>query len=97
MLDPIDQRRVSELKDGMIKWLEHDSDPVLLRERLAAMAHTLQATLCLPSTRAAVPNASALEVLMRAIGHDIEGDPNMKAYVKQKLEVGYNYLKSNLA
>ena len=90
------QRRVRDLCEKYRKELEQDDDPVRLRERLAAMAHALQITLCLPSSRRAAPHAASLEVLMRAVAHDIEGDVSSTSYVREKLGVGYRSLMGNL-
>lgn len=79
------------------KWIEElglDADPVSVRNHLAAMAHAIQATLSMPSLKSVVPHADGIEVLMRAVAHQIEGDPSMKGYVKEKLDIGYRYLST---
>jgi hypothetical protein len=74
-------------------------DPQSLCEKLAAMAHALQMVLTRcshHSIRQAVPHASALEVIMRAVAYAIEGKPDMESYIKQKLDVGYHHLLAEL-
>ena len=89
-------RRILDQRDAIVKELEKDTDPQALRERLAAMAGALQMTLCLPTTRKAVPHAAALEVLMRAVAHDIAGDPADRHYVREKLDFGYSCMLGEL-
>lgn len=54
---------------------------------LAAMAYVLQEELTI--SERAVPHASALEIIMRAVAHDIAGDPAMRNYVREKMQIGY--------
>ncbi len=85
-------RDILDLRDKWIKELEKDTDPDSVRNRLAGMAHALQMALSMPSMRSVVPNAGGIEILMRAVAHEIEGDPSMKGYVREKLDIGYQYL-----
>lgn len=87
-------RNILDLRDKWVEELELDTDPVSIRNRLAGMAHAIQATLSLPSMRSVVPNADGIEILMRAVAHEIEGDPSMKGYVREKLDIGYRYLST---
>lgn len=78
---------------------QYMDDPRCLRVKLAAMAHALQMMLTRyshHSIRKAVPHASALEVIMRAVAHGIEGKPEMESYIKQKLDTGYHQLLGEL-
>ena len=77
-------RYVHELEDG---------PPEELRLRLAAMAHALQMTLSLPTSRAAAPDRYALENIMRAVAHNLEVDPSKRGYVVHKLEIGLDILR----
>lgn len=87
-------RDILDLRDKWIEKLEMDSDPVSVRNHLAGMAHAIQTALSMPSMRSVVPRADGIEVLMRAVAHEIEGDPSMKGYVKEKLDIGYRYLST---
>ncbi|HEY4489104.1 MAG TPA: hypothetical protein VJA87_01340 [Candidatus Paceibacterota bacterium] len=87
-------RDVLTLRDKWIKELECDDDPVGLRNRLAGMAHAIQMALSMPSAQGVVPRAGGIEILMRAVAHEIEGGPTMKNYVQEKLDIGYRYLSS---
>jgi hypothetical protein len=85
---------VLDLRNRWLKELEIDEDPEGLKDRLAGMAHALQMAFSMPSVQQIVPHASGIDHLMRAIAHNIEGDPSMKGYVKEKLDIGYRYMSS---
>ncbi len=87
-------RDILDLRDKWIEELELDTDPVNTRHRLAGMAHAIQMALSMPSMRSVVPRAGGIEILMRAVAHEIEGDPSMRGYVKEKLDIGYQYLST---
>lgn len=85
-------RAFLERRDRYVRELE-DGPPEELRLRLAAMAHALQMTLALPSSGAAAPDRYALENIMRAVAHNLEGDKNKRGYVVHKLEIGLDILR----
>lgn len=58
----------------------------------AAMAHALQAQLGMPGS--CIRYAPALDVIMRAVAHTIEGGPSMNRYVLEKLGLGHQWLIS---
>ena len=85
-----------DLREEWRKQLEQDQDPEKLCMRLAAMAHAMQSTLSLPSTRDAVPHAQALEVIMSGIARDIEDGATMRTYVREKINLGTSWLLAEL-
>ena len=85
-------RNILDLRDKWVEELELDANPVRVRNHLAGLAHAIQTALSMSSMRSVVPNADGIEILMRAVAHEIEGDPSMKGYVREKLDIGYRYL-----
>jgi len=90
----VSHRDILDLRDKWIRELALDADPISVRNQLAGMAHAIQTALSAPSMRSVVPHADGIEILMRAVAHEIEGDPSMKGYVKEKLDIGYRYLST---
>ena len=64
------------------------------RQMLSITAHALQTAL-VETPLEVVPHARALEVLMRAVAHSIDGDS--PHYVQQKLDIGYRQLVAELS
>jgi hypothetical protein len=92
------ERAVMDRAQKWIDQIDLDAQPEVVREQLASLAYALQFTLSHGKiTRAVIPHAPALEVLMRAVLHDIEGDPEKKKYIRGKLETGYGYLMNLLS
>lgn len=96
MSEPLDHIRVRNQRQKYLDDLEGSTDPQEVRLRLAAMAHALQMTLSLGVRTHGVESHSSLEVLMRAVAHEIEGDPQKRGYVREKARVGYEMLMGEM-
>ena len=92
MSTELNRRQLLDLRDKYVRDLEQNDDPSLLQLRLAAMAHALQMTLCLPSTRKAVKESDALELIMRGVAHAIE-ENGKKEYILSKIKIGLALLE----
>lgn len=83
----LNRRELLDLRDKYVRELEQDDNPVELKLRLAAMAHAIQITMCLPSTQKAVRKSDAIELIMRGVAHAIEGDTK-NDYILSKIRIG---------
>jgi hypothetical protein len=94
--EKLDQIAVRTRRERYLHELEKEVTPEETRLRLAAMAHAMQMTLSLPKSAHGIKKHYALEVLLRAIAHEIEGDSTRRNYVREKARVGYEMLMEGL-
>lgn len=90
----IDLSAMRKARDSALSVLENSKNPAALKAQIAGMAHAIQMTLSLPATQTAIPKASALECLMRAVAHEAQGDPARGPYPVEKAQIGLDMLRS---
>jgi hypothetical protein len=90
----IDRRAMLKARDNALSLLENSKDPEALKAQLTGMAHAIQMTLSLPSTREIIPKADALDCLMRAVAHEVQGDAERGSYPIEKAQIGLDMLRS---
>ena len=84
-----------EMRNRYLFELESHTKLEHMQMRMAAMATALQMTLGLDKMRSVVPKSSALEVLMRAVALELEGDPEKSNSVREKARIGTQMLEQS--
>ncbi|MBP7741107.1 MAG: hypothetical protein KA104_00250 [Candidatus Pacebacteria bacterium] len=89
----LDRAKLNAKRNEYLNELENCQSPEEFQFKLAAMAHAMQMTLSLSTTATAVPAHKAFESIMRAVAHGIEGNPEMRQYVLDKMTIGLDALR----
>ena len=90
-----DRRKMMELSERYLEQLQIAETTGTLQIVTGAMAHALQAQLSIPCR--SIRHAGALDNIMRAVAHTIEGKAEMNKYVLEKLGHGHDCLRSWMA